>query len=465
MGAGPSAKVDTYEMKMIDKGGKEVVVQHGKGGGGKGGGGGSSPGGKGGGGDKGGKTGGGKASGDTAGKDGKAGKGGKGGKEAAPAAKDQPSAAKQRFLKAKTKLAAGRAFSNAGQSRGKRTKRRANDMYGWIAKDMMCPPSVKLTSFEVQRIIGTGLMGTVKIARYKKDDTWCVLKAVRKDYVSKNAAKNGKHLQNERNILRDCDHPFIVVLFGTFQDSAKVYFVLEYAAGGELFTRLYNTKDGKCLCSAASAKFYLSEILLALEYLHENGYCYRDLKPENIMLDEEGHCKLIDFGFVREVDGDEGKMTTQVGTPCYLSPEQLDAKFRGGYTRIVDWWAFGIITYELMAGKTPFAKNNRESAYAIFTRVLKGKISYPSKFDPLGKEFVSKLLLSDPDKRLKDPKSIRAHSWFSGIDFDAVLDRRLVPPHKPVLSTEPGDVQNFDEYPDEKDTPSQAIDQSLFSDF
>ena len=93
-----------------------------------------------------------------------------------------------------------------------------------IAKDMMCPPSIKLGSFDIKSVIGTGLMGTVKIARYKKDDTWCVLKAVRKDYVCKH--KNAKHVQNEKKILLDCDHPFIVVLFGTFQDQSKVYFVM-----------------------------------------------------------------------------------------------------------------------------------------------------------------------------------------------------------------------------------------------
>jgi serine/threonine protein kinase len=455
MGASQSAKVDTYEMKMLDSNGTVVSVSHGKGA------------------DK-------SAANNEAcaikstraNKEPKSGKekvlpSGAGGKvpkvKGAKHDKEAPSAAKQRFLKAKSKLAAGRAFASAGQAHGKRKRRRANDTHGWIAKDMMCPSSVQMKSFEVKRIIGTGLMGTVRIARYMKDDTWCVLKSVRKDDVCKH--KQSRHIQNERKILGNCDHPFIAVLFGTFQDASKVYFIMEYAAGGELFTRLYNSKEGRLICSAASAKFYLSEIFLALEYLHNNGYCYRDLKPENIMFDEEGHCKLIDFGFVREVDGDDSRMTTQVGTPAYLSPEQLDAKKTNGYTRIVDWWAFGIIAFELMSGKTPFCKNSRDSRYAIFMRVQSGKISFPSKFDALGKQFVQALLVKDIDKRIKSAKAIRTHSWFSGIDFDAVYDRRLIPPYKPEVSAEPGDVQHFDVYDEEKERANQAIDDSLFGGF
>ena len=135
------------------------------------------------------------------------------------------------------------------------------------------------------------------------------------------------NLPRPLQLLNMCDNPFICSLFGTFQDKKFIYFVLEFAAGGELFSRLYNKKG---IFGAQTSKFYLAEILLALEHVHSHGYCYRDLKPENVMLDEEGHCKLIDFGFAAKPDK-EGLLHTNVGTPAYLSPEQLNHKKTGGY--------------------------------------------------------------------------------------------------------------------------------------
>lgn len=288
-----------------------------------------------------------------------------------------------------------------------------------------------------------------------------MLKAIKKEYVTRH--NDGRHVQNERRILNDLEHPFIVRLFGTFQDSARIYYVLEYVAGGELFSRLCKKES----FSPNVCKFYLSEIFLALEYIHESGYCYRDLKPENIMLDEDGHCKVVDFGFSCECVDNE-KMKTNVGTPAYLSPEQLNGKFTNGYTRIVDWWSLGIISYELMSGKTPFCRNNRESSYAIYLRVLKGKISFSNKFDSQIKDLIKKLLTADVDKRLTEPAKIRNHEWFSEMDFDAVAQRRVVPPHVPSIG-DPGDCHYFDKYPDESDSGSARanaeIDDSLFSGF
>lgn len=233
-----------------------------------------------------------------------------------------PSAAKKKFLKAKAKLAAGRAFAEMGKQAERRERRKQESKCGWIAKEMVCGPSCSLHNFEVGRVIGTGLMGTVRLARSKKDDQWVALKSVRKDYITRH--NDGRHVQNERRVLYDLsEHPFVVHLYGTFQDQKRIYFVMEYAAGGELFSRLWLKER----FSSNAAKFYLAEIFLALEYIHDAGYCYRDLKPENVMLDEEGHCKIVDFGFARAPDSDSGLMKTNVGTPAYLSPEQLNGMF------------------------------------------------------------------------------------------------------------------------------------------
>ena len=196
-----------------------------------------------------------------------------------------------------------------------------------------------------------------------------------KGYVAKH--NDERHVQNERAILTRLRHPFVVSLFGTFQDKKKVYFVMEFVAGGELFSKL---RGNQCL-TAPVARFYLAEILSALAYVHANGFAYRDLrvrprppffhvgefspppfyrKPENVLLDLDGHCRLIDFGFAcAPPGGPDGLMRTNCGTPAYLSPEQLSRKKTGGYTRIVDWWAFGCVAHELMTGHTPFCKRGR----------------------------------------------------------------------------------------------------------
>jgi len=242
----------------------------------------------------------------------------------------------------------------------------------------------------------------------------------------------------------------------------RVYFVLEYAAGGELFSRLHN-KKGKF--GPETSKFYLAEIFLALEHIHSFGYAYRDLKPENIMLDEEGHCKLVDFGFSSKPDHD-GLLHTNVGTPAYLSPEQLNHKKTGGYKMYVDWWAFGVIIFELMTGTTPFCKSHKESSYAIYIRVLKGKINFPGFFDNSVKDLVKSLLTAEVDKRLKDGNGIKKSEWFKEVQFDRVLNRELVPPHVPKLKEE-GDCHYFDQYGEMNDTQKnpEKIDHNVFHGF
>lgn len=368
------------------------------------------------------------------------------------------SAAKKKLLKAKNLIVAANALNSAGADQKFRQRRMALKPAGWIAKDLNPGPACNPNKFESGRVIGTGLMGQVRIAKWKKDNTWCVLKAIRKDYVTRH--NDGRHIQNERRILNELDHPFIVRLFGTFQDAKRIYFILEYVPGGELFSRLQK----KDRFSANIARFYLSEICLVLEYIHECGLAYRDLKPENILIDEDGHSKVIDFGFSRDC-GPEERMKTQVGTPAYLSPEQLDGKFTGGYTRNVDWWSFGIITYELATGKTPFCRSNKESPFAIYTRVQKGKMSFPRHYDAEAKDMTKKLLTADMSKRLVAPERIKEHKFFEGIDFDAVYERRVVPPHVPKIG-EPGDCHYFDEYGEPPDNPDKnSIDDSLFYGF
>lgn len=279
-------------------------------------------------------------------------------------------------------------------------------------------------------------MGTVRIVKYRGDKV-CVFKCVKKAYVLKH--NDQRHIRSEKEALMAMSKcSFCVNLFGTFQDRHYLYFALEYACGGELFQRLGRKKYFR----PDTAKFYVSEVFVALEYVQSLGYVYRDLKPENIILDEEGHCKLVDFGF--STSSSSGIMHTLCGTPAYLAPEILDGKFTNGYTEIVDWWSFGILIYELLSGKTPFSKNNRESPYEIFLRILQNRIWFPLGFDSLAKDLVTRLSLPQISKRLCRPEEIKLHPYFS-VPWPAVASRRLVPPFVPKIK-DLGDSHYFRNY-------------------
>lgn len=287
--------------------------------------------------------------------------------------------------------------------------------------------------------IGTGLMGTVRITKSRKNDKYLVLKGIRKDFIFKH--NDQRHIQNEKEVLKTLNCSFCVKLFGTFQDKNNVYFALEFCPGGELFARL----GKKTAFPPPVAKFYTHEIFVALEHVQEKGFVYRDLKPENVLLDEEGHIKLVDFGFSCPCIDDTTKLHTLCGTPAYLSPEQLDGKFTNGYTRVVDWWSFGVVIYELLTGKTPFCRSNKESHYEIFLRILKMKISFPWGFDSISKDLITKLCHAQLDKRLCSATDIKQHSFFE-IPWDKVVARQLIPPFVPRIKDE-GDIHYFRSYP------------------
>lgn len=310
----------------------------------------------------------------------------------------------------------------------------------WIVKGGRFDSKTAQSKLELRNVLGAGLMGTVRLAEMTDmKGNFVAVKNIRKDYIIRH--NDFRHVDNERQCLYECVAcPFCIRLFGTFQDHDNIYFIMEYAAGGELFRKL----SKKSSFSLAQTKFYACEIFLALFHVQSLGYVYRDLKPENIMLDEYGHCKLVDFGFCIQPDALTGKCTTNVGTPAYLSPEQLNGKFTGGYTKIVDWWSFGVLLYELLTGSTPFCKDNKESAYEIYLRVLKGSIKYPRKFDSHTRDLISSLLNHDLQSRLVDPLSIKAHGFFSGINWEDINARRIVPPFVPKIA-EPGDSSHFDD--------------------
>lgn len=322
---------------------------------------------------------------------------------------------------------------------------RVSSVHSWLLKDAHIT-STQVDSIEDVRILGKGLMGTVRLAKWKymENDLYFAIKSVNKEYIIKH--NDARHVTNEREILRSLSSPFVIRLFGTHQDDDNIYYMLEYAAGGELFHRLMKKRS----FPAQVAKFYASEIFLALEHVQSLGYVYRDLKPENVMLDSSGHCKLVDFGFSR-TPNKNGLCSTNCGTPAYLSPEQLNGKFTNGYTRVVDWWSFGCLIFELMTGLTPFCKKFHDSAYEIYMRVLNGSISFPGSFDKDTKELIKNLLRHDIKQRLVDPLLIKNAAYFSfpNCSWADVETRRVHPPFTPVIK-DCGDSYYFDDAPKDR---------------
>ena len=230
-----------------------------------------------------------------------------------------------------------------------------------------------LRDFEFLEDIGYGSFGKVVRCRHIPSGAIYAAKIINKEKTVQKGQVS--HVLNERNILLRCSNPFLVRLFATFQNSTDVYFLMEYVQGGELFHLI--RRVGRL--SNDISRFYIAEIVLALEYLHRENIAHRDLKPENIILDQFGHVKLIDFGFAKSVDS---RTWTLCGTPEYIAPEVI---LNTGHDRSVDWWSLGALTFEMLVGSSPFHGGNN---YAVFERILKGKVDYPDYVEPDAMNFM-----------------------------------------------------------------------------
>merc|ERR1740116_711123 len=219
-------------------------------------------------------------------------------------------------------------------------------------------------------------------------DAVYAMKMLRKENVVKR--NQVEHTKAERNVLEAVSHPFIVSLHYAFQTPKKLYFVLEYCAGGELFFHLSRAAR----FTETRAKFYIVELLLAIQYLHGLNIIYRDLKPENVLLSSFGHVKLTDFGLSKEGIEDNHSAKTMCGTPEYLAPEILDKR---GHGKAVDWYSVGALTYEMLTGLPPYYSKDRQQ---LFDRIRRGELNYPDCITDLGKSFLMAILNRNPDKRL-----------------------------------------------------------------
>jgi len=252
-------------------------------------------------------------------------------------------------------------------------------------------------------------------------------------------AKNQvEHTKSERHTLEDVGHPFIVTLKYAFQTPQKLYLVMDYMSGGELFFHL--KREG--VFSEDRARIYAAEIASALGHLHSKKIIYRDLKPENILLDSEGHIRLTDFGLAKEAMDARGHTNTFCGTPEYLAPEILLNK---GHGKAVDWWSLGTLLYEMLAGLPPFYSENLNEMYK---NILEAGLTFPEEIGPAGQELLKGLLDRNPETRLgsgeQDLQEFAGLAFFEPIDWAKLNAREIVPPFKPTVMSEV-DTANFDE--------------------
>ncbi|EMC98910.1 hypothetical protein BAUCODRAFT_84800 [Baudoinia panamericana UAMH 10762] len=315
-----------------------------------------------------------------------------------------------------------------------------------------------LSDFQISRTLGTGSFGRVHLVQSKHNQRYYAVKVLKKAQVVK--MKQVEHTNDERRMLQRCKHPFLITLWGTWQDSKNLYMVMDFIEGGELFSLLRKSQR----FPNPVAKFYAAEVTLALDYLHSMNIIYRDLKPENLLLDRHGHLKITDFGFAKEVPD---ITWTLCGTPDYLAPEVVSSK---GYNKSVDWWSLGILIFEMLAGFTPFWDSG--SPLKIYENILKGRVKYPPYIHPDAQDLLSKLITSDLTKRLGNlhggSKDVMTHPWFAEVTWDRLAKKDIDAPYVPPVRAGVGDASLFDKYPEETEAYGAAGDDAygkLFPDF
>lgn len=325
-------------------------------------------------------------------------------------------------------------------------------------KALVAGRNFSIGDFDMRATVGTGTFGRVRVVKIKgsQDRTPLALKIMKKSEVLR--LKQVEHIKAETSILSKIEHPFIVNLLATFQDDARLFLLLEFINGGELFSHLRT--EGRLPDS--DAKFYAGEIVLAFAYLHGKNIIYRDLKPENLLIDSDGHIKVTDFGFAKEVDD---RTWTLCGTPEYLAPEIIQSK---GHGRGVDWWALGILIFEMLAGYPPFLD---ETHFGIYQKVLAGRIEFPKHFDVKAKDLIKRLLTADRAKRFGCLKGgaedIQKHKWYKGMDWHVLECRGVRPTFIPAVKA-PDDTSMFERYPESTEGSAHAVspkDQELFAGF
>jgi len=302
----------------------------------------------------------------------------------------------------------------------------------WKDKDLYAKDGNKVNKddFDIVSLIGKGSFGKVFLVRKKNgSDTGAVyaMKVLRKEAIF--ARKQVAHTKAEKTILAKIQQPFIIRLHWAFQTEQKLYMILDYINGGELFFHLKN--EGRF--PEERVRLYAAEIASALSHLHSLDIVYRDLKPENILLNNDGHIVITDFGLSKQINPTEGTQTF-CGTPEYLAPEVLRGE---GHGTPVDWWSLGTLMYEMLTGLPPFYSQNINIMYQ---KILSGELRFPTYVSPDAQSILEGLLTRDPEKRLgskdKQASDVMSHPFFKSINWTKLNNKEIEPSFKPKVKNE-----------------------------
>ncbi|KAG8468279.1 hypothetical protein KFE25_013362 [Diacronema lutheri] len=290
--------------------------------------------------------------------------------------------------------------------------------------------------FNILKVIGKGSFGKVLLVSKKDSGHLYAMKVLKKEALVKR--NQVQHTKAERRILRTCDSPFIVRMHFAFQSADKLYLVLDYLPGGELFYHLKRERRFE----EERVQLYAAELVLAIQHLHDRNIVYRDLKPENVLLDSDGHVCLTDFGLSKEAVTTGGRTRTFCGTPEYIAPEILQGL---GHGKPVDWWSLGTLVYEMLVGLPPFYSTDVNTMY---DKILRGELTFPAYISPDARAILGALLQRKPEQRLgagsSDAHEVKAHRWFGALDWERVSRREYAPIYQPTLAGF-GDTSHFDQ--------------------
>ncbi|XP_054553946.1 ribosomal protein S6 kinase alpha-2 isoform X3 [Talpa occidentalis] len=293
------------------------------------------------------------------------------------------------------------------------------------------------SQFELLKVLGQGSYGKVFLVRKAQGSDAGQLYAMKVLKKATLKVRDRVRSKMERDILAEVNHPFIVKLHYAFQTEGKLYLILDFLRGGDLFTRL----SKEVMFTEEDVKFYLAELALALDHLHSLGVIYRDLKPENILLDEEGHIKITDFGLSKEAIDHDKRAYSFCGTVEYMAPEVVS---RRGHAQSADWWSFGVLMFEMLTGSLPFQGKDRKETMAL---ILKAKLGMPQFLSAEAQSLLRALFKRNPSNRLgagvDGVEEIKRHPFFVTVDWNKLYRREIKPPFKPAVGR-PEDTFHFD---------------------